>query len=423
MRRPRPRSMAPPLALALTLLLMGGGLMATAPTITEPVTDLAGALDDGERAELTDALVALREDTAVQMAVVVVETTGEIPIEDYAQELFDQWKGGDAERDDGLLLVLAMGDRRSRLHTGYGLETYIPDTTARQLLDGMKPHLRAGDPHGAILQVVGAIGPLSQGQAPPGAWAGDDPGANPRENAADVAIAYIFLMLGAAIIGYWTHVTPRPLGSSWAGLLPRVRRRWLFTRLSQWVLIPLLLWPIMPGPWVFGAVMVGAMVGHAAITRAGLALGARDRMFWGAAALALGFMAALINQPLSLDDANLSAFDGPLWTMGTHLGTYLTLAGVVSLLSLVQLGWDFPRLDAEAQEERLKVRKKYHGSAASWTEGGYQGHTLSSSGSSTDLDFGSFSDFSSNSSSSFSSSSSWSGGGGSSGGGGASSSW
>jgi uncharacterized protein len=411
------------IAMAMTLLL-SGALLASPPNITQPVTDLTDALSPQETSSLTDALVRLREETAVQMAVMVIDTTGDVPIADYAQTLFDQWKGGDAERDDGLLLVLAMADRRSRLHTGYGLEGRISDATARRLLDAMKPHLRDGDTHGAILGLIQSVGPLAQGITPPGTWTSNQAIERPKENAGDIAIAYVFLMLGAFVIAYWTHLSPRPQGVSWSAILPRIRRRWWLTRATQWLLIPLLLWPLMPGPWAFGAVLIIAMISHAAITRVGLALGARDRMFWVTGALAMVVMAVLFNEPIGLVDATLSDLNVQVWTLVVHATAYLVMVTILSLLALVQLGWDFPRLSSEEQDERLQVRKQYRSNAASWTEAGYQGHTISSSGIDTDFDFGSASDFSStSSSSSFSSSSSWGGGGGFSGGGGASSSW
>ena len=69
------------------------------------------------------------------LPILMVETTGLLPVEDYAQEVFDNWKGGSKTRDDGVLFVLAIEDRTMRLHLGYGVETYISDSRARRILD------------------------------------------------------------------------------------------------------------------------------------------------------------------------------------------------------------------------------------------------------------------------------------------------
>jgi len=127
--------------LALALLLVAPA-PAAAVTITEPVTDAARALSAAEVEAIAERLVAYREATGIQLAVVLVATTAGVPIDDYAQRLFERWGGGSAERDDGALLVLALKDRRNRLHLGYGLEAYISDGRVRGMLDDLRPQLR-----------------------------------------------------------------------------------------------------------------------------------------------------------------------------------------------------------------------------------------------------------------------------------------
>jgi len=138
------------------LLLTSSALAADPPAITGPITDLAGALSADSRAALDAFLKRYRAATGVQMAVLLVGTTGEVPIEDYARAVFSRWGGGDPARDDGLLLVLALEDRRNRLHTGYGLEGVLPDGRCARILAEARPRLRANDWSGAIQQIVTA---------------------------------------------------------------------------------------------------------------------------------------------------------------------------------------------------------------------------------------------------------------------------
>ena len=124
------------------------------PVIDRPVVDMTQTLSAPDVDALTERLLALRERTSAQMAVLLVWTTGEEPIADYSMRVAEAWRGGSAERDDGLLLTLALVDRRMRLEVGYGLEPSIIDSEAQAILDAMREDLRAGDTEGAI---AGAI--------------------------------------------------------------------------------------------------------------------------------------------------------------------------------------------------------------------------------------------------------------------------
>jgi uncharacterized protein len=134
-------------------------LSATAqvPQISHPVTDLAGVLSPADEEGIARELVSHREGTGVQLAVLIVDSTKPQSIDDYAQAVFDRWGGGSKERDDGALFVLALSDRRSRLHLGYGLEAVIPDAVAKRMLDGQRPWLVAKDYAGATRELVRSV--------------------------------------------------------------------------------------------------------------------------------------------------------------------------------------------------------------------------------------------------------------------------
>lgn len=144
--------------------------LATVPTIDAPVTDLAGLLAQDELQALDARVRAVRDQTGVQVAVLTVPALPVgMPIEDFSLQVADQWGGGSA-RDDGLLVTLAWGDRRSRIEVGYGLEGYVTDAEAGQLLQDAAPYLRANDTAGALGLVVdglhGQVASLRPGQGP-----------------------------------------------------------------------------------------------------------------------------------------------------------------------------------------------------------------------------------------------------------------
>lgn len=133
--------------------------------IDHPVVDEVGVVSPSDVDELSETLFAHREETGVQMAVLFVETTGDVPIEDYSMQVAEKWEGGHAERNDGVLLTFAVDDQRNRLELGYGIEPLITDRAADAILDDAVPALRAhryGDAAGQIVDgVIDRTGHLS----------------------------------------------------------------------------------------------------------------------------------------------------------------------------------------------------------------------------------------------------------------------
>jgi uncharacterized protein len=127
------------------------------PTLAHPVTDLANVLSPEAEERIARELVQHREATGVQLAVLLVDTTKPIDIADFAHAVFDRWGGGSKQRNDGALFVLAIKDRRSRLHLGYGLEPLIPDAVAKRMLDSLRPWLVNKDYERATLEIVHAV--------------------------------------------------------------------------------------------------------------------------------------------------------------------------------------------------------------------------------------------------------------------------
>ncbi|MCS7042171.1 MAG: TPM domain-containing protein [Bryobacteraceae bacterium] len=121
------------------------------------VNDYAGVLLPQQVAELNAFCSSVEKATGVQMAFVLLPSLQGEPIEDVANLLFRKWGVGQKQNNEGLLLLIAVGDRRTRLEVGYGLEPVIPDGYAGALLRQMRPALRAGDFHGALLSAAEAL--------------------------------------------------------------------------------------------------------------------------------------------------------------------------------------------------------------------------------------------------------------------------
>ncbi len=120
------------------------------------VNDYAGVLDQRVRAGLEALAQELQAKTGAEVAVAVLQSLGGESLEDYANRVAEHWGVGD-QADRGVLLLLAIEERRLRIEVGYGLEGVIPDGLAGQVRDGMTPYLRQGDYNGAVAVGVSAI--------------------------------------------------------------------------------------------------------------------------------------------------------------------------------------------------------------------------------------------------------------------------
>jgi uncharacterized protein len=100
------------------------------PTLQKYVTDNAGVLTSSDIARINTLAAEIEENTTVQIAVLTVDTTEPSTIEQYAVEVFEKAGIGFEDKDNGLLIVVAVIDRRWRIEVGYGLEPIITDSTA-----------------------------------------------------------------------------------------------------------------------------------------------------------------------------------------------------------------------------------------------------------------------------------------------------
>ncbi|AXI01942.1 TPM domain-containing protein [Aquirhabdus parva] len=123
----------------------GGGFL-TLPTLNAPVIDQAGALSAAENQQISDKLRAIHSAGRAQVGLILVKTTQGETIFDYAGRVFSAWKLGDAARDNGLLIVVAVQDRKMQILTGYGLEGIIPDVIASRIIrEQITPQFKTGN--------------------------------------------------------------------------------------------------------------------------------------------------------------------------------------------------------------------------------------------------------------------------------------
>lgn len=122
-----------------------GQLQRDLPSLNEPVIDQANLLSPAEKQQLSQRILKLYNEGKGQIGVVIVPTTGQEDIFDYSMRVAEVWQLGSAKRDNGLLMTIAINDRRIQILTGYGLEGVLPDIVAGRIInDKITPYFKQG---------------------------------------------------------------------------------------------------------------------------------------------------------------------------------------------------------------------------------------------------------------------------------------
>lgn len=115
-------------------------------------------LPPADEAALKDKLAALEAQSARQFVVVTLPSLQGYNIEDYGYQLGRHWGIGDAERNDGVLLIVAPQERRVRIEVGYGLEPILTDGLSSLIVNQqILPRFKAGDMPGGIMAGADAV--------------------------------------------------------------------------------------------------------------------------------------------------------------------------------------------------------------------------------------------------------------------------
>lgn len=140
--------------LVLTLLVLSAAYgQADLPMPRHYVEDYAAVINDSDERSLNGILQELEQKTGAQYIVLTVQTTGGMPIEQFAVESAEKWKLGQKGKDNGMLFVLAKNDRRWRFEVGYGLEGYVTDQYCGRVgRNVLAPYLRKEDYSQGIYQ-------------------------------------------------------------------------------------------------------------------------------------------------------------------------------------------------------------------------------------------------------------------------------
>ena len=128
-----------------------------APRLEGRVNDFANKLTSADRASLEGDLAAFDRATTNEIAILILPSLGGHTIEDVAYTTAKAWKLGKRGRDNGVLVVIAVEERRVRIETGRGIGDVLTDLRASEIIETMKPALRSGDYALALRTAIAAI--------------------------------------------------------------------------------------------------------------------------------------------------------------------------------------------------------------------------------------------------------------------------
>jgi len=144
------RRLIPLTVFFITITLLASFAMGSTP---EPpaiprdyVVDLAGIMEGSVKSQLNAVLQELERKTSIQALVLTVRSLDGQSMEEFALNTKEKWKLGQKGKDNGLLIVVAVQDRKYRIEVGYGLEGILPDSLVGSIgRDYFVPYFRKGD--------------------------------------------------------------------------------------------------------------------------------------------------------------------------------------------------------------------------------------------------------------------------------------
>lgn len=160
------------------------------------VNDYTNTLSSEQKQALERKLVAFNDSTSSQIAVVIIKSVGNYDINDYTQKLGRAWGVGGKDKNNGVVLLVAMGDRKLSIQTGYGVEGALPDIYTKRIIENdIKPFFKSNDYYAGIDAGTDSIIQLIKGE-----YKNDNPKAKSKGSKGGAGIIVIIIIIVIVII-------------------------------------------------------------------------------------------------------------------------------------------------------------------------------------------------------------------------------
>lgn len=145
------------LVLFLLLLVSSSSFALSIPQLTSPIMDQAGVIPSDKKQELNQKIRDIWKKGTVQISVLIIPSLENEVLEDYSIKVAENWSLGTKEKDNGLLILVAMKEKKIRVEVGNGIEGEITDIDASRVIDVMKSFMRSKNYAGGINAAIDNI--------------------------------------------------------------------------------------------------------------------------------------------------------------------------------------------------------------------------------------------------------------------------
>lgn len=178
-----------------TIALVFLSLILKAQTFPEKpnrlVNDYTQTLSSAQVDQLEQKLVAFNDSTTTQVAVVLIKSLDGYDVADYGVRLAEKWGIGGAKNNNGVLLLVSLGDRKVTIQTGYGVEGALPDAITKRIIEReIKPNFKAGNYFEGLNQGTNAIISYTKGE-----YKNDNPKAKTKNRGSGIAFVIIMIII------------------------------------------------------------------------------------------------------------------------------------------------------------------------------------------------------------------------------------
>lgn len=151
-------------SILLSLFFASSIFALSVPNLTSPIVDNANLISDGVEQNINNQLEDLSDSTGIQLAVLTIPTLEGEVLESYSMKVAETWELGSAEKDTGVLLLIALEERSIRIEVGYGLEGVLTDTKCGLIIRNViAPEFRNGNYQAGIVNAVNNMVGLVKG--------------------------------------------------------------------------------------------------------------------------------------------------------------------------------------------------------------------------------------------------------------------
>jgi uncharacterized protein len=155
------------------------------------VNDYTQTLSPDQINQLEQKLVAFNDSSTTQIAVVLIKSLEGYDVADYGVRLAQSWGIGGAKNNNGVLLLVSLGDRKVTIQTGYGVEGALPDAITKRIIEReITPNFKTGDYFSGLNEGTNAIISYTKGE-----YKNDAPKKKGRKSGSGIGFIIIMIII------------------------------------------------------------------------------------------------------------------------------------------------------------------------------------------------------------------------------------